>query len=166
MQLNKVFSYLCIVGKEDIHIDFENSIGPWIGKTVKLMDYIILESLKSSNLDLTKEQMIVLKKLHDSDGLNQNDLAFLTLRNKSSLTRLLAKMESKNYILRKQSPTDKRVNNVFLTDLGKETFYKTKPVIKEMITTMELGISKEEKDQMIQTLKKVQTNFNSKNEFI
>jgi DNA-binding MarR family transcriptional regulator len=166
MQLNKVFSYLCIVSKEDIHIDFENSIGPWIGKTVKLMDYIILESMKSSNLDLTKEQMIVLKKLHDSDGLNQNDLAFLTLRNKSSLTRLLAKMESKNYILRKQSPTDKRVNNVFLTDLGKETFYKTKPVIKEMITTMELGISKEEKDQMIQTLKKVETNFNSKNEFI
>ncbi|WOC41268.1 MarR family transcriptional regulator [Polaribacter sp. HL-MS24] len=166
MQLNKVFSYLCLVNKEDIHIDFENSIGPWIGKTVKLMDYIILESLKSNNLDLTKEQMIVLKNLHETDGLNQNDLAFLTLRNKSSLTRLLAKMESKNYILRKQSPTDKRVNNVFLTDLGKETFNKTKPVIKEMITTMELGISKEEKDQMIKTLKKVQTNFNSNSEFI
>ena len=31
---------------------------------------------------------------------------------------------------------------------------------------MELGISKEEKDQMIKTLKKVQTNFNSNSEFI
>ena len=65
MQLNKVFSYLCIVTKKTFIYDFENSIGPWIRKNGKLMDYIILESLKSNNLDLTKEQMIVLKKLHD-----------------------------------------------------------------------------------------------------
>ena len=102
MQLIKVYSYICSVKKEHIHIDFENSIGPWLGKTVKVIDYVLQESLKTNSLDLTKEQMVVLKKLHDNDGLNQNELAFLTLRNKSSLTRLLTKMESKNYILRKQ----------------------------------------------------------------
>jgi DNA-binding MarR family transcriptional regulator len=148
--------------KENIPIDFENSIGPWLGRTVKILDYVIQESLKYNELDLTKEQMIVLKKLHDKDGLNQNDLAFLTLRNKSSLTRLLAKMESKNYILRKQSKKDKRVNHVFLTPFGKEIFLKTKPVIKEMITNIESSISKKEKDQIIATLKKIQANFNTK----
>ena len=148
--------------KENIPIDFENSIGPWLGRTVKILDYVIQESLKYNELDLTKEQMIVLKKLHDKDGLNQNDLAFLTLRNKSSLTRLLAKMESKNYILRKQSKKDKRVNHVFLTPFGKEIFLKTKPVIKKMITNIESSISKKEKDQIIATLKKIQANFNTK----
>jgi len=148
--------------KENTAIDFENSIGPWLGRTVKILDYVIQESLKCNELDLTKEQMIVLKKLHDKDGLNQNDLAFLTLRNKSSLTRLLAKMESKNYILRKQSKKDKRVNHVFLTPFGKEIFLKTKPVIKEMITNIESSISKKEKDQIIATLKKIQANFNTK----
>jgi len=150
------------VEKENIPIDFENSIGPWLGRTVKILDYVIQESLKYNELDLTKEQMIVLKKLHDKDGLNQNDLAFLTLRNKSSLTRLLAKMESKNYILRKQSKKDKRVNHVFLTPFGKEIFLKTKPVIKKMITNIESSISKKEKDQIIATLKKIQANFNTK----
>ena len=148
--------------KENTPIDFENSIGPWLGRTVKILDYVIQESLKYNELDLTKEQMIVLKKLHDKDGLNQNDLAFLTLRNKSSLTRLLAKMESKNYILRKQSKKDKRVNHVFLTPFGKEIFLKTKPVIKKMITNIESSISKKEKDQIIATLKKIQANFNTK----
>lgn len=162
MQLIDVIIYICKVKNEDIHIDFENSIGPWLGRTVKVIDYVIQESLKSNNLDLTKEQMVVLKKLDENDGLNQNELAFLTLRNKSSLTRLLSKMESKNYILRKQSPTDKRVNNVFLTTLGKEIFLNAKPVIKKVITDMELSISKEEKDQIINTLKKIQLNFNSK----
>jgi DNA-binding MarR family transcriptional regulator len=150
------------VKKEDINIDFENSIGPWLGRTVKVLDYFLQESFKSNDLDLTKEQMLVLKKLHDNDGLNQNELACLLLRNKSSLTRLLTKMESKNYILRKQSVKDKRVNNVFLTQTGKDTFLKSKPVIKKMLTEMELSVSKEEKEQIINTLKKIQSNFNTK----
>lgn len=162
MQLIKVFAYICHVKNEHSNIDFENSIGPWLGRTVKILDFVLQESFESNDLDLTKEQMVVLKKLHDNDGLNQNELAFLTLRNKSSLTRLLTKMENKNYILRKQSLEDKRVKNVFLTELGKEIYIKTTPVIKKMITSMELSISKEEKAQIINTLKKIQSNFNTK----
>jgi len=143
-------------------VDFETSIGPWLGKTIKTIDYCLQEVLNNEGLLLTKEQIIVLKRLKDQDGLNQNELAFLTLRNKSSLTRLLIKMENKKYIIRKQSKTDKRVNNVFLSDLGREVFEKAKPVIKYMLETMEQNITKEEKDQTIEVLKKIQFNFNSK----
>jgi len=142
-------------------IDFENSIGPWLGKTVKILDYSIQERMDTNHLDLSKEQMIVLKKLHDKDGLNQNDLAFLTLRNKSSLTRLLSKMEKKRYIVRKKSKEDKRINNVYLTDIGKEVFIKTQPVIKSMISQIEKNISDEEKEIMIKILKKIQSNFDA-----
>lgn len=110
--------------KEEQKIDLENSIAPWLGKTIKLVDYYIQEMLNDNGLDLTKEQMIVLKRLHYQDGLNQNELAFLTLRNKSSLTRLLHKMEKKGYILRKQSQEDKRINNIYLTQDGIEIFKK------------------------------------------
>lgn len=154
--------YLCKVKNNDVYIDFDNSIGPWLGRTVKVVDHFLQEALKKKGLDLTKEQMVVLKKLYDTDGLNQNELAYLTLRNKSSLTRLLSKMERKNYILRKKSIHDKRVNHIFLTELGRNTFIKTKPVIKKMITEMEQSISKNEKKQIIQTLKKIQSNFNTK----
>lgn len=147
---------------EVIHIDFENSIVPWLGRTIKVIDYAFQELLNHYNIDLTKEQMVVLKKLHDKDGLNQNELAFLTLRNKSSLTRLLSKMENKKYILRRQSKTDKRVNNVYLTTLGKAIFSKTKPVLKEWITNIETGMSIEEKQFIINTLKQIQLNINSK----
>ncbi len=146
---------------KEVFVDFENSIGPWLGKTVKILEYYLQERFKEHSLDLTKEQMIVLKKLHDEDGLSQNELAFLTLRNKSSLTRLLSKMEKKGYITRKQSREDKRINNVYLTDFGKETFKKTKPAIKEMINATEQNISISEKQQIIKTLKKIQTNFDS-----
>lgn len=140
-------------------IDFENSIGPWLGRTMKMVDYHMLENFQMAGLDLTKEQMVILKKLHTEDGLNQNKLAFLTYRDKSSLARLLSKMETKGYIRRKQNTEDKRINDVFLTEEGSIIYEKTRPVIKEMIETMESGITEEEKQQIIKTLKKVQKNF-------
>ncbi len=144
-----------------ITIDFETSIAPWLGKTMKIVDYYMHESMTSNSLDLTKEQMIVLKRLHDRDGIPQNELAFLTLRNKSSLTRLLVKMEKKGHIVRKKDPLDKRVNNVYLTSMGRETYKKTRPIIKNLIDTMETNISDIEKEQMIALLQKIQFNFTS-----
>ena len=141
------------------HIDFENSIGPWLGKTSKIADYYLHELLIEQGLDLSKEQMITLKKLHDEDGLNQNELAFLTFRDKSSLARLLSKMEKKNYIKRKQSIEDKRINQVFLTTEGRVIFKQSKQVIRKFITIMEQNITEEEKKQIIGILKKVQFNF-------
>ncbi len=143
----------------DMKIDFESSIGPWLGKTSKIVDYYLYEAFQKNGLDLSKEQMIVLKKLHDKDGLNQNELAFLTFRDKSSLARLLSKMEKKQYITRKQSKEDKRSNEVFITKRGREMFEKTRPVIKSLMDTMERNISDEEKRQIIKILKKVQFNF-------
>lgn len=151
---------------KDLDIDFENSIGPWLGRTGKMIDYFFQESFNAKGLDLTKEQMIVLKKLTFKDGLNQNELAFLTLRDKSSLTRLLSKMEKKNYIFRKQSKEDKRIKNVYLTDFGVEIYEKTKPVIQNLISTMEQNISQEEKQLVIKIFKQIQINFNSKIEHI
>lgn len=141
------------------HIDFENSIGPWIGKTSKIADYYLHELLLEQGLDLSKEQMITLKKLHDEDGLNQNELAFLTFRDKSSLTRLLSKMEMKNYIKRKQSKEDKRINQVFLTNEGRAAFKQSKQAIKKFIAIMEQNITEDDKKRVIGILKKVQFNF-------
>jgi DNA-binding MarR family transcriptional regulator len=151
---------------EEHFIDFENSIGPWLGKTVKVVDFFVQEHLNQAGLDLTKEQMIVLKKLSFKDGLNQNELAFLTLRNKSSLTRLLSKMEAKKIIIREQSSSDKRIKRVFITEKGKETFLRSSPVIKKIINKIEQNISVEEKQEMIKILKKIQSNFCSEIEHL
>ena len=146
---------------DEVHIDFENSIAPWLGRTSKVVDYYLHDLLNQSGLDMSKEQVITLKMLHDNDGdgLNQNDLAFLTSRDKSSLARLLSKMEKKKYILRKQHLEDKRVNQVFLTDEGRSVYKQAKVVLKELIYSMEKDISQTEKKQLVNILKKVQFNL-------
>lgn len=150
------------MSKTNFEVDFETSIGPWLGRTVKLVDYHVQEAFDRVGIDLTKEQMIVLMTLRDQDGVNQNELASLTYRDKSSLARLLSKMENKNYISRSQSEEDKRNNQVFITSDGVAIFNRVKPVIQEIIDTMEYGISEKEKAQMISNLKRIQNNFQTK----
>ncbi len=145
-------------------IDFENSIGAWLGRTVKMTDYFLQEAFQSEKIDVNKEQLIVLKKLHDQDGMNQNELASLTYRDKSSMARLLSKMESKNYVIRRQSTTDKRSNEVFLAVQGRAVFKELIPVVKKVLLNIENGIGHAEKQLLIETLKKVQLNFKKTNE--
>lgn len=145
--------------KTGIFIDFEKSLGPWVGRTSKLVDYHIQEGLDKNGLDLTKEQMVVLKVVNDQDGLNQNELASLTYRDKSSLARLLAKMEKKGYLYRRQNEEDKRINEVFLTPMGRDIFEECKVVIKDILQTMEQDLSVSEIRETIRVLRQVQQNF-------
>lgn len=149
-----------------LKIDFETSVGPWLGRTVKMLEYHLQEVFDKHNIDLTKEQMVVLKKLYEQDGINQNELASLTYRDKSSLARLLSKMEAKDYIIRVQSEEDKRNNEIFITSQGAKVFLETRPIIQEIIDVMENGLEQSEKDLMIATLKKIQKNFNTIQETI
>jgi len=150
------------MASDTLKVDFESSIGPWLGRTIKMVDYYLQESFDSFGLDITKEQMIILKKLHEKDGVNQNELALLTYRDKSSLARLLSKMESKEYIHRVQSKEDKRNKEVFISPMGVNIFEKTIPIVQEVIAIMEQGIPEKDKQHMIKILKQVQSNFKLK----
>jgi DNA-binding MarR family transcriptional regulator len=149
------------MNNSDILVDYDTSVGRWIGSTAKMVDNYLHEAFQSQGLDLSKEQMIVLKKLHENDGLIQNELAYLTLRDKSSLARLLAKMERKNYITRQQDEFDKRVNRVFITETGRTTFRLTRPIIVGLKEIMEKNIKEEEIYQLTNTLKSIQRNISS-----
>ena len=65
-----------------------------------MMNQYIADELFKNNIQVTKQQWIILKILHEkNDEVIQNDLAFITNRNKASLTRLISLME-KNKIKR------------------------------------------------------------------
>lgn len=141
---------------QKVDIDFDNSIGPWLGKTAKIVGYYLQEEFTKAGLDITKEQMVILKKLYERDGLTQNELAELTFRDKSSLTRLISTLERKGYVGRLRCPEDKRVNFILLTEEGKTMWQNAKPVAQQLIQRMRTDLSEKEVDQFIETLKKIQ----------
>lgn len=143
-------------------IDFQNTLGPWMGRTMKMMDIHFQDVFKSNNIALSKKQWIVLKVLNEKDGQAQNELAFVTNRDKTTLTRLLSGMEKKNLVARIPSKTDKRINHIYITKNGIQIFEKTLPLIQKLISEIEQPLTEKEIEQTIKTLQKIQAHLITK----
>jgi DNA-binding MarR family transcriptional regulator len=142
-------------------LEFEKTMMPWIGKSMKVIDYFIMDRFAQNGIKLTKVQWLLLKRLKDLNGETQHNLAFLTNRNKASLTRLLTTMENKNLVARIPSETDQRANKIYITANGEKILKMAEPVIEQMIVEMQEGISEEDRYQVIKVLKKLISNIKS-----
>lgn len=138
--------------------EFEKSLGPWFGMTMKMIENRIEDLLNENGIDLTKLHYIILKKVSQNEGINQNDLAFFTNRNKSSLTRVINTLENKSFVTRKPSKEDKRVNRLYITEEGESILQKAKPMFLQFTGMIESGLSKEEVESTIEILKRIQEN--------
>jgi len=138
------------------------SIIPWIGKTAKFMDYYIGDYMKEKGIDISKEQFLLLKYLNEKDGRIQNELAFITNRSKTSLTRLINTMEKKGLVYRAISHQDMRINHIYLTELGKDIWKKSYPVFQSIIRELQEGIPETDLSLVRKTLEHIQMNINKK----
>ena len=142
-----------------IPLDFASSVAPWIGKTTKMMSIFLKDAFAQHAIDMTKEQFILLKVLHDRDGVIQKDLAFITERNKGSLARLINTMEKKNFVARIPDTEDKRINRVYLTAHGQKIFLQIQPVLHTCMQKVQQGLTEEEIKTTIAVLEKIQKNL-------
>ena len=126
------------------------------------MDYYIRDNMKSHGINLSKEQFIVLKHLDEKDGRIQNDLAFITNRSKTALTRLIQTMEKKGLVSRSVSEKDMRINHVYLTKLGRQTWEKSYPFFLKIIEELQKGLSQEDIINAQKVMKQIQSNINLK----
>ncbi|MDH7447863.1 MarR family winged helix-turn-helix transcriptional regulator [Aquimarina sp. 2201CG14-23] len=136
-------------------IDLNAHALSWVGKIHYDFGFLVQKAFSENGLDLSKEQWSVLKRLKVNNGQPQNDLAFITHRDKTSMTRLVNTMESKDLVVRRSDENDRRVNRIFLTDHGKEVIKKVTPIMYELVPAVQESLSEEEIENLINTLKKI-----------
>lgn len=95
----------------------------------------IQRSLKDNNVDLTFEMLQILVCLWRKDGVNQQDLASQTMKDKSSLSPLISNLEAKKLVVRRSDHVDRRNKNIYLTDLGKEYSKFVNPLLQDIYFT-------------------------------
>ena len=139
--------------------DLEDFMMPWIGKTMKHIDNFLSCQLRERGIELTRKQVIVLKILFHDGPLPQNDLAFITERDKASLTRFINTLEKRNLVARIASTEDKRVNLIHLTKNGEKVLMETMPILFELILKMQEGVSEKDQQTVIKTMKRIQENI-------
>jgi DNA-binding MarR family transcriptional regulator len=137
-------------------IDNNDSILKGIGLTSKGLSIYINDKMVSHGIDLTRQQYVLLKVLFDKEGSSQNDLAFLTERDKTSLTRLLRSLENKGLVSKITGKVDRRKRRIYLTEPGKQMLNKAWPIMKEIEYELTIDLDPIEVQTTLKVLKSVQ----------
>jgi DNA-binding MarR family transcriptional regulator len=105
---------------KSIYVSSEHAIGPLLGMAHRMLSNSINRAFQENGYDLTLEQWIILRRLHEADGMMQQHFADIFCKNKASITSLLDNLEKRNMVVRIPDRLDKRNKLIYLTPLGKK----------------------------------------------
>lgn len=93
---------------------------------------IIQVKIKENDINITVEMLEVMSVLWNRDGINQQEVADLTLRDKSSMTYLIDNLVKRNMVKRQEDESDRRNKLIYLTDKGFELKKQLHPLAVEV----------------------------------
>lgn len=106
-------------------------------------------------LGLVSRQAEILLAVRRHPGSSQDDIADELLINKSGVTRHLMAMEEKGLVTRIQSPTDRRVTLVYLTDKAQEMVPSIMEVNRKWSDFITEGLTEQEQQLLLRVLEGV-----------
>ena len=149
---------LCHLGA-NMKFVIEESLGFIISRTnLKLSNYL---TRKFKPYDITPEQWGLLNRLWEKDGISQKELSETSIKDQTTITRILDKLERKGLVKRQTSPDDRRSFLIFLTDTGRSLEDKLVPIAYETLDEALQGLSEEEIKQLKILLNKIFMNVDN-----
>ena len=132
-------------------LKFHMSMGMLINSAHRAMTKRFVQNAMQSGLDISLDQWMVLGPIWQLESASQKELGEITLKDKTSITRLVDILEKKNLVVRVEDQIDHRIKRVILTNAGKQLFFDVLPIMEKTREEVRKDIS----DQDIETFKKV-----------
>ena len=132
-------------------LKFHMSMGMLINSAHRAMTKRFVQNAMKSGLDISLDQWMVLGPIWQLESASQKELGEITLKDKTSITRLVDILEKKNLVVRVEDQIDHRIKRVILTNAGKQLFFDVLPIMEKTREQVRKDIS----DQDIETFKKV-----------
>ena len=110
-------------------------------------------------LGVTYEQFVVLAHLWHETNLSQSELAQRAFLDKTSLARILRRMEQGGLVSREPDETDARVNRVNLTPQGRDLQSRIEPLRDEGLRQAVEGLDGEEVSELRRLLDHIYRNM-------
>ncbi|RMA56743.1 MarR family winged helix-turn-helix transcriptional regulator [Ulvibacter antarcticus] len=130
-----------------------------IDKTSKVAKQYSQREFDRLGLEITVEQWILLKIVHESNDISQKELAEKSLRDPASITRTLDLLQKKELINRLPIPENRRQYSIDLSKKG-VVFIKTNmPLVDAHRKKSIEGLSEKEQRNLNELLKRIQENM-------
>jgi len=119
----------------------------------------IQRGLKKHDLDITYEMLQVMACLWRHEGVNQQELADKTFKDKASLTYLINNLEKRGLVIRQEDPNDRRNKLIVVTERGHVWQKKMQPLINQIHEFAAERIDMENIEDHITFLRKLGNEF-------
>lgn len=133
----------------------EESIGYLTGRTKREITRYLNRKLYEAGGEITTEQLRLLLLLWQDSVSNQQELADLYGKDKTSIARMLQTMEKEGWIVRKPKEDDKRNNQLLITEAGLAIKTRYLPLIAEVLNEAGSAVKEADLEQCKTTLRAI-----------
>ena len=139
--------------------NLDDTIGYALNRCTILLRLRLTQKFNESGYNITPEEWVILNRLWQKDGRSQNELAETTIKDKTTVTRLLNRMEKKGLIVRQSSNKDARVKLIHLTPYAQELETILVPITKQLLSAGVSDVSQEDVETTLSVLKQLEQNL-------
>lgn len=133
--------------------DIENGLGFSLHRTSAVLKVAMKTAFREAGHRVTPEEFVLLNLVRD--GVDQQLLAGKTGKDKTNVTRLVARLEERGWVARTADPGDRRYQRVELTAEGLEVADALAKVALGRMAEATKGVSQRDLDVTRRTLKKL-----------
>jgi len=129
-------------------------IGKWIAKLYKDHDQFVDNLLADYNLNHSEANLLVYL-YKDGDGISQNKLKENLAVDKATISRGIYSLIEKEYLKKKRSPDDGRVNLIYLTEKAQSVKEEIAGIYQQWFQIFIKEIGEKEAERLINNLEKM-----------
>ena len=144
----------------DQSLKIHMEMGMLLSMAYRSMTRRFVHNTHESGLDISLDQWMVLGPVWQLKNPSHKDLSEFSMKDKTSITRIVGMLEKKNLVVRVNDQLDQRIKRVVLTHEGKQLFNHVVPIMEKTREEVRQGISDSEIDLFKRVL--VQINKNMK----
>lgn len=133
-------------------------IGTYIDRNYKLIKSMFLKAFNELNQPITIDQWIIMDILNEKGTLAQHQLAELSFKDVSTVSRIINLMVEKDLITKRKSDDDKRRYDIALTQSASDIISAVQDDINVIRKQLLKGIKVQEYKELIRMLDKIYEN--------
>ncbi len=134
-------------------------IGNLVEQSTRLIKLRFGNAFSDHGIDITPEQWIVLDCIHELESSSQKDIVEKTYKDAPTISRILAKLIQKKWLIIRPDVDDKRKSIVRLSDKGKAIYNTCNPIAITVRERLWNGLSKDEYATFIHVIDKIFQNL-------
>lgn len=139
--------------------DYEKIPLHWVNRLSFLTRKILTSRFQAAGLSISAEEWALLLILWRRGGQTPSELAELTFRDRTTITRLVDTMVKKDLVVRYSDPKDRRRVLIDVSEKGSSLKAELIPIAQVSIDDAMEGIAPEDVDITIKTLRKMTQNL-------